>query len=62
MKYMFNKIHSKLTIGNQIWYNICVPNRRNTYYSCNTDFEVKAFVSGFYGRGGKAENHFRIIS
>ena len=62
MKYIFDKIHSKLTFGNQIWYNKCVPNRRNTHYSCNTDFEVKASIFSFYGRGGKAENCFRIIS
>ena len=41
MRYMLNKTHSKLTFGNQIWYNIGVPNRGNTHYSCNTDFEVK---------------------
>ncbi len=62
MRYMLNKTHSKLTFGNQIWYNIGVPNRRNTHYSCNTDFEVKEAICTFYGRGGKAEICFRIIS
>ncbi len=62
MRYILNKAHSKLTFGNPIWYNISVPNRRNFYYSCNTDFEVKASICSFYGRGGKAENCFRIIS
>mgnify|MGYP003292552557 FL=1 len=46
----------------KIWYNIVVPNRVNSHYSCNTDFEVEVAICSFYGRGGKAENHIRIIS
>lgn len=62
MKYIFNRTHSKLTFGNKIWYNIVVPNRVNSHYSCNTDFEVEVAICSFYGRGGKAENQIRIIS
>ena len=57
-----NELGKKLTLIGFLGYNIVVPNRVNSHYSCNTDFEVEVAICSFYGRGGKAENHIRIIS